>query len=1438
MTTDNTANEISQRPSDVDDELLSDFQEEAAEHIANIETLLLRLEKTPEDKELVHEIFRPIHSIKGGANYLGLIYTATLAHSIENMLAKIRKGEMRIDARIIGILLAGADFIKRLLNEIKKQGWEASPTRHLVAQVERIIMGQVVDSEDSQPPIVGEPIATQAKEDWTEFLQCYNDVTERITDCLAQLMAEPGQSQNASTLAADFQMVQQRASLCGFTRIVEVAEFSRQLCIGLQQGRIKALGYALDVLSRAINFLDDLVAKILEEGNDNVDLRPIIHAFAMVKYSDADVYDPQSEFQEEAGQYLEDIDKSLKVLLGKGYRLDLYEDIVGCFTSLKGYCHKINYGDLAKLMTADEQLANMLLLGELQLFPRVYQLFADSLELLGKSLRPDEHRKLMPQVTKISTTILQLLDKRHKMREKQFDKRLIRQVYKVVQNFYKVLELLKQKKQRKYLDSLKKTGESFTQYLITYDVEYYLDAVHFLLDKVYALEDGTAKFSTNTLAILHGTIQELEEMVFMADRDNFANQKGLREKWPLKKRLAHVPGMNTTMIANLLKQYSTTESLQQATIESLVQVPSIDPIVASYLVMEFGEPREASAQADDLKRKIDMAIAGRQQLRDPDYDSQLIEIFVDNARRILHRLAESLGDYENNPSSDIGAITSLLKSLRTSAHYMDYPSLVTILDQTLASISQKEGMSDPVLQLSIILLEIAGALPLSQPELAPGPKFQETLPPSPPLPAWSEILAAPEIADQAQPEKMGVDAIEAFGEADPVAPTKGEAMEFTDKPEIPEEESARQEEEILHIFIANAEEDIEALREYKKLLQPGQADEEVLREIYNIIKNLEATSNQLDFQDLSLFLMKELNNIEELLQGQPFTNQRIQHLNETIANFVDFIRELKGEEVEPELPSGYFEGDSEGLTPTMFSDHAPEIPRAMAEKTAESAEMPQIDSEQSLPQEPASQLEADEMLPLAMRPAATVESDAKVLLADDWPDEAISQDPQEISLEEPQRIEPYEPTTEQFSTVKEDMQAHTLRVNSMKVDDLMNLVGELVVNRSSFEMLSQDIKNLYRQFLMAGIFSKEQAREFKGLIVRMDLSSSEMGRIANELQGGVMQVRMVPMDVLFKRLPRIVRELSKKMGKLIKLDIYGETTELDKIVIEEITDPLVHIIRNMVDHGIETPEQRKGKKKPPYGTIEISAYHEGNQVVIEIIDDGQGIDGELVRQRIVELGLIPDLEAKRMSEHELIKMIYHPGFSTRKSTDMTSGRGVGMNVIKNNLAKIGGNIEIDTEVGVYTCFIIKIPLTLAIIQALLVKVGGAIYSIPISSVREVVRLRQHDIHTLEGQNVIRIRGRLVPLFDLRQVFNLPVVADEEMRFVIVGHTGHRESGLLVNSLLGGHDIVIKSLSDDMVITPGISGATLLGDGTVSLILDIPGITNFAYSRKSRSLAAK
>ena len=272
----------------------------------------------------------------------------------------------------------------------------------------------------------------------------------------------------------------------------------------------------------------------------------------------------------------------------------------------------------------------------------------------------------------------------------------------------------------------------------------------------------------------------------------------------------------------------------------------------------------------------------------------------------------------------------------------------------------------------------------------------------------------------------------------------------------------------------------------------------------------------------------------------------------------------------------------------------------------------------------------------------------------------------------------------------------------------------------------------------------------------------------------------------------------------------------------------------MVDHGIESTEERRQKGKPVYGTVEISAYHQGNQVVIEVADDGRGIDVEAIRERIKKKKLVKIQDADRMNEFDLLNMLYHPGFSMRDEASMTSGRGVGMAVIKANITKIGGTVEIETELGEYTCFTIKIPLTLAIIQALLVKISGAIYSIPISSVREVVKIKEEDITTLEGQKVIRIRDSIVPLLNPYRIFSLPE-NNEPMYYVVVVHTGHRESGLLVNALLGGQDIVIKSLSDDLVMTPGISGATLMGDGTVSLILDIQGLVNLAYEQESSIL---
>jgi len=339
-----------------------------------------------------------------------------------------------------------------------------------------------------------------------------------------------------------------------------------------------------------------------------------------------------------------------------------------------------------------------------------------------------------------------------------------------------------------------------------------------------------------------------------------------------------------------------------------------------------------------------------------------------------------------------------------------------------------------------------------------------------------------------------------------------------------------------------------------------------------------------------------------------------------------------------------------------------------------------------------------------------------------------------------------------------------------------------------------------------------------GMIENMEYLS----RVANELHDAVMKVRMVPIEMVFNRFPRVVRDLAKNTNKQIKLNIVGADTEVDRTIIDEIGDPLIHLLRNAIDHGIELPEERLNMGKEPEGTVDLIAYHDGNNVVIEVRDDGKGINYQNIVDSAVRKGLITKDKANQLDEKDIIDLMFQPGFSTAKSVSDISGRGVGMDVVKTKIEAMGGLIEVETELGKGTRFIVRLPLTLSIIQALLVEVSSEIFAIPLSSVQEIIDIPLSQVKILRGEEVIPYRGSLIPLVRLER--ELGVEGDDKSRdeviTLVVIKKGEKLSGLTIGNLIGQQEIVIKSLGKYLSDIKIISGATILGDGRVALILDI------------------
>ncbi len=396
----------------------------------------------------------------------------------------------------------------------------------------------------------------------------------------------------------------------------------------------------------------------------------------------------------------------------------------------------------------------------------------------------------------------------------------------------------------------------------------------------------------------------------------------------------------------------------------------------------------------------------------------------------------------------------------------------------------------------------------------------------------------------------------------------------------------------------------------------------------------------------------------------------------------------------------------------------------------------------------------------------------------------------------------------------------SVRVDAEKIDMLMNQVGELVVDRSYFFQLFNEMRELQQQLKEKAGIDQKEVKLIRAFTYRLGEAISGLGRTSSELQEGVMKMRMLPVSHLFNRYPRLVHDLTNKLDKKVNLILRGEETELDRMIVEELSDPLIHIIRNSVDHGIESPEERQRVGKVEEGKLILEAFQESNHIVIQVTDDGCGLDPEKIRQKAISNGLYTREEVERLSEHEVFNLILMPGFSTADQITGTSGRGVGMDVVKKNIEKLNGMLDIDSKIGKGTQMRLKIPLTLAIIHALMVRVGNDMFTIPLANVDETVRISRGDTSLVEGVEVIYLRGVALPVFRLSKLFKVSSDVTLEKSFVVIVNTDGQRIGFVVDELLGQEEVVIKPLEDYVQERSGFSGATVVGDGRISLILDV------------------
>ena len=602
-----------------------------------------------------------------------------------------------------------------------------------------------------------------------------------------------------------------------------------------------------------------------------------------------------------------------------------------------------------------------------------------------------------------------------------------------------------------------------------------------------------------------------------------------------------------------------------------------------------------------------------------------------------------------------------------------------------------------------------------------------------------------------------------------------------------------EDQELLEGFLAETTELLEKLDDDLVTLEKSSDDPELLNRIFRSIHTVKGASSFLGFDLLVKVTHKTEDVLNRLRKGElPVTPE----IMDVILEATDLVKLLV---------SDIKAGD---IQEREIDDTVAKLLPYLSESAAAQA-APQTGTEPA----PATQ----------EPPQAAAEPDAAPAPAEPSTASPLKQEVAPVAPQKPagDAVAKKAPVPKPAEARGEDLSDNTtVRVDVKRLDDLMNQVGELVLERNRMIQLNQDLQQGAAERL-------DFNDEFGKLTKRMNF-------VTSELQMQVLKMRMIPVDKVFKKFPRIVRSLARDLGKEVDLQIFGEETELDRSVVDEIGDPLIHLIRNAMDHGLETPDERIAAGKPRVGTLILAAVHEGNQIIISIKDDGRGIDTDRVGRKAVEKGLVTEEQLAAMSQRDLFDLIFLPGFSTKEKASDLSGRGVGMDVVKTNIKKLNGLIEIKSEKGLGSEFILRLPLTLAIIQSLLVEVEGEVYSIPLSSVLETLRVEQSLFHMVGGQEVLKLRESVLPLMRLQRKFNVQQRHEnDDFCYVVVVGAADKRMGLVVTRLVGQQEVAIKSLGNYLANIPGIAGSTILGDGRVTLIVDPVGLIDSGEGTSGR-----
>ncbi len=644
--------------------------------------------------------------------------------------------------------------------------------------------------------------------------------------------------------------------------------------------------------------------------------------------------------------------------------------------------------------------------------------------------------------------------------------------------------------------------------------------------------------------------------------------------------------------------------------------------------------------------------------------------------------------------------------------------------------------------------------------------------------------------------------------------------------------------EIFEGFIVETQELIDSLSQDLMLMEDNPDDMELLNRIFRSFHTIKGTSSFMGFDTISHITHHAEDLLNKLRREELKANQAITDALLEVQDWIQFLMNQLQNGINEKVDYQNTIDELERLAKGEEQGQAKGSPKDSTKEASSTEKLSQGNALDSVLGNPditqgSGDFDDDE---LDLIQAAFAEVNQNFYESDDTED-AVTEEPEmhdaeeeevheekaEVKTEAPKKETPKAPAsspanavngTKKPSNVSAKVTTETIRIDISRVEELMDLSGELVLGRNRLAQITEIMEQEF-----------EHTEHIRDLIE----TTASVDFVTSEIQAAVMRMRMVPVGKLYQKAPRIVRDLSKEFGKQIKLVVKGEETEIDRGIIEELNDPLVHMIRNSCDHGIEDPETRSKLGKTPYGTVTLDAEQEGNNIVLKISDDGRGMDPEKLKAKALEKGVITQEQAAVMTDREAYQLIFMPGFSTAKKVSSVSGRGVGMDVVRTNIQNLKGMIDIESGLEKGSTFIIKLPLTLAIIQGLLVKVQDETYALPLSSVIEVVAIEKSAVKSVNQQEVIRIRKEVLPIVRMDKTLHTKTITKElDGRYVVNVGLGMKRIGLVVDELLGQQEIVIKSLGEYLGNIKGIAGSTILGDGSVIMIIDVAELVESLY----------